>query len=92
MPVDLFSILTRKDNKRSLSFMSQCVGLMADLDLGTEHLRFLGATRFVYGYLRGGKHLPLALTSIFTALFADPFCFLNFGSVGFMVWRVAFPV
>lgn len=57
MPIDLCSILTRKDNKRSLSYMSQCVGLMADLDLGTEHLRFMGSNRFTYGYLRGSESL-----------------------------------
>ncbi len=53
MSVDLLSIL--QSGKRSLSFMSQCVGLMADLDLGTEHLRFMGSSRFVYGFLRGGE-------------------------------------
>ena len=41
MPIDVFSV-TQKD-KRFLSFMSQTVGLFADLDLGTEHLRFLGS-------------------------------------------------
>ncbi|KAI0322219.1 ATP-NAD kinase-like domain-containing protein [Amylostereum chailletii] len=51
MPIDLCSVV--QNNKRSLSFMSQCTGLMADVDLGTEHLRFLGSNRFVYGYLRG---------------------------------------
>ncbi|KAI0054119.1 hypothetical protein FA95DRAFT_1530115 [Auriscalpium vulgare] len=51
MPVDLCSIL--QDGKRSFSYMSQCVGLMADLDLGTEHLRWMGSNRFVYGFLRG---------------------------------------
>ncbi|ETW85853.1 hypothetical protein HETIRDRAFT_311241, partial [Heterobasidion irregulare TC 32-1] len=51
MKVDLCSIL--QNGKRSFSFMSQCVGLMADLDLGTEHLRWMGSNRFVYGYLRG---------------------------------------
>lgn len=51
MSIDLLSIL--QSGKRSLSFMSQCVGLMADLDLGTEHLRFMGSNRFVYGFLRG---------------------------------------
>jgi sphingosine kinase len=53
MPIDLLSIL--QSGKRSLSFMSQCVGLMADADLGTEHLRWMGSTRFMYGYLRGGE-------------------------------------
>ena len=40
MPTDIFSV-TQKDN-RCLSFMSQAIGLMAELDLGTEHLRFMG--------------------------------------------------
>ena len=35
------------------SFLSQAIGLMADLDVGTEHLRILGDTRFVIGYLEG---------------------------------------
>jgi sphingosine kinase len=40
MNVDLCSV-TQKD-KRVLSFLSQAIGLMAELDLGTEHLRFMG--------------------------------------------------
>jgi len=51
MAMDLLSIL--QDEKRSFSFLAQSVGLMADLDLGTEHLRWMGSNRFVYGYLRG---------------------------------------
>lgn len=51
MNVDVCSVV-HKDS-RVLSFMSQAIGLMAELDLGTEHLRFMGDTRFVYGYLRG---------------------------------------
>lgn len=54
MSIDLMSIL--QSGKRSLSFMSQCVGLFADLDLGTEHLRrWMGSNRFLYGFLRGGE-------------------------------------
>lgn len=53
MSIDLLSIL--QSGKRSLSFMSQCVGLIADLDLGTEHLRWMGSNRFLYGFLRGGE-------------------------------------
>jgi hypothetical protein len=56
MAIDLLSIL--QDDKRTFSFLSQCVGLMADLDLGTEHLRWMGSNRFVYGYLRGSKCYP----------------------------------
>ncbi|RXW20903.1 hypothetical protein EST38_g4972 [Candolleomyces aberdarensis] len=51
MKTDLFSIT--QGGKRSLSFMSQSLGLMADLDLDTEHLRWIGDTRFMYGLLRG---------------------------------------
>ncbi|KLO13544.1 hypothetical protein SCHPADRAFT_874023 [Schizopora paradoxa] len=39
--------------RRILSFMTVALGLMADLDLGTEHLRWLGDGRFMYGFLRG---------------------------------------
>ena len=40
MDVDLFSIL--QNGKRYISFMCQSLGLMADVDLGTEPLRFMG--------------------------------------------------
>ena len=53
MPIDLMSIL--QSGKRTISFLSQCVGLMADLDIGTDHLRWVGSSRFIYGYLRGGE-------------------------------------
>ncbi|EFI28368.1 hypothetical protein CC1G_13902 [Coprinopsis cinerea okayama7 len=51
MRIDLFSVV--QNGKRSISFMSQSLGLMADLDLDTEHLRWMGDTRFMYGFLRG---------------------------------------
>lgn len=35
------------------TFLSQAIGLMAELDLGTEWLRRLGDVRFVLGYLAG---------------------------------------
>ena len=41
MDVDLFSMVQR--DKRYISFMCQSLGLMANLDLGTEHLRFMGS-------------------------------------------------
>ena len=53
MKTDLFSLT--QGEKRSLSFMSQSLGLMADLDLDTEHLRWMGDTRFFYGMLRGSE-------------------------------------
>ncbi len=53
MKVDVFSFI--QNGKRSISFMSQAMGLMADLDIGTEHLRWMGDTRFIYGLFRGSK-------------------------------------
>lgn len=40
MPVDVASVT--QGDKRILSFMTQAIGLMSELDLGTEHLRFMG--------------------------------------------------
>ncbi|KAH7889227.1 ATP-NAD kinase-like domain-containing protein [Phlebopus sp. FC_14] len=51
MKVDLFSFT--QGNQKRISFMSQTIGLMADIDIETEHLRWMGDIRFVYGYLRG---------------------------------------
>ena len=48
-PLDLTSIT--QGNNRSLSFLSQSVGIIADVDLGTEHLRWMGSARFTYGFL-----------------------------------------
>ncbi|GAA5895250.1 hypothetical protein JCM8208_005950 [Rhodotorula glutinis] len=39
--------------ERSYTFLSQAFGLMADLDLGTEHLRWMGDARFTWGYVLG---------------------------------------
>jgi sphingosine kinase len=52
MKVDLFSMT--QNGTRTLSFMSQAVGLMADLDIGTENLRWMGDTRFIVGLFREG--------------------------------------
>ncbi|EGN95964.1 hypothetical protein SERLA73DRAFT_185417 [Serpula lacrymans var. lacrymans S7.3] len=51
MKADLFSFI--QNDKRRISFMSQSIGLVADLDIGTDHLRWMGDSRFLYGYLRG---------------------------------------
>jgi sphingosine kinase len=48
-PFDLVSV-THGD-QRTISFLSQALGMMAELDLGTEHLRWMGAARFTVGYL-----------------------------------------
>ncbi|KZT26357.1 hypothetical protein NEOLEDRAFT_1091226 [Neolentinus lepideus HHB14362 ss-1] len=61
MKTDLFSFT--QNNTRRFSFFSQALGLMADLDLGTEHLRWMGDTRFVVGFLRGiVKYSPCPAT------------------------------
>lgn len=51
MKIDLLSFT--QGNQKRISFMSQTLGLMADLDIETEHLRWMGDIRFVWGYLRG---------------------------------------
>lgn len=49
IPLDLISIT--QGETRTLSFLSQSVGIVAESDLGTEHLRWLGDARFTYGFL-----------------------------------------
>ncbi|KAI9574238.1 ATP-NAD kinase-like domain-containing protein [Boletus coccyginus] len=51
MKIDLFSFT--QGNQKRISFMSQTVGLMSDLDVDTEHLRWMGDFRFIWGFLRG---------------------------------------
>lgn len=63
MKVDVFSVV--QNGKRTISFMSQALGLMADLDIGTEHLRWMGDTRFMYGLLRGSMDLTLSFALSF---------------------------
>ncbi|KAL8972530.1 MAG: hypothetical protein Q9183_000507 [Haloplaca sp. 2 TL-2023] len=46
-PMDLISIT--QGDRRTLSFLSQSVGIVADADLGTENLRWLGSARFSLG-------------------------------------------
>jgi sphingosine kinase len=48
-PLDLISIT--QGETRTLSFLSQSVGIVAESDLATEHLRWMGGQRFVYGFL-----------------------------------------
>ena len=50
MPLDLVSVT--QGNRRTLSFLSQAVGSIADADLGTEHMRWMGEARFTYGVLK----------------------------------------
>lgn len=53
MAIDLCSILVQPSGERKLSFLSAALGLMVELDIGTENLRWMGDTRFTYGFLRG---------------------------------------
>lgn len=48
-PLDLTSIT--QGDRRTLSFLSQSLGIVAEVDLGTEHLRWMGSARFTYGFL-----------------------------------------
>ncbi len=48
-PLDLVSIT--QGETRTLSFLSQSLGLVAESDLGTENMRWMGDARFFYGIL-----------------------------------------
>ncbi|KAL0058258.1 sphinganine kinase lcb4 [Marasmius tenuissimus] len=50
MNVDLFSFT--QNGKRTISFMTQSIGMVANIDVGTDHLRWMGDARFTYGFLR----------------------------------------
>ena len=39
-------------DRRFLSFLSQSLGIIAEVDLGTEHLRWMGSARFTFGLLQ----------------------------------------
>ncbi|KAB5572755.1 ATP-NAD kinase-like domain-containing protein [Coniochaeta sp. 2T2.1] len=47
-PFDLVSVT--QGDKRTLSFLSQSLGLVADLDITTESMRWMGSTRFTVGF------------------------------------------
>ncbi|KAI1382922.1 sphingoid long chain base kinase [Hypoxylon trugodes] len=49
-PMDLMSVT--QGDRRTLSFLSQSVGIIAECDLGTENLRWLGAARFHVGLIQ----------------------------------------
>ncbi|KAI0509278.1 sphingoid long chain base kinase-like protein [Xylaria bambusicola] len=46
-PMDLMTVT--QGDRRMLSFLSQSVGIIAEADLGTENMRWLGAKRFDLG-------------------------------------------
>jgi len=50
MKLDLCSV--QQEGNRFISFMSQAIGMMANADLGTDHLRWMGDSRFMVGFIR----------------------------------------
>ncbi len=48
-PLDLASVT--QGDRRTLSFLSQSVGIVAECDLGTENIRWMGSARFTFGAL-----------------------------------------
>ncbi|RMZ69219.1 sphingosine kinase [Pyrenophora seminiperda CCB06] len=48
-PLDLASVT--QGDQRILSFLSQTLGIIAEADLATEHLRWMGGHRFTWGIL-----------------------------------------
>ncbi|KAI9839935.1 MAG: hypothetical protein M1819_000127 [Sarea resinae] len=48
-PLDLVSIT--QGDRRTLSFLSQSVGIVAESDLGTDNIRWMGSARFTVGFL-----------------------------------------
>lgn len=53
LPLDLCSVLLLPSQTRRWSFLAQALGLMVDLDIGTENMRWMGDTRFMVGFLKG---------------------------------------
>jgi len=71
MKTDLF-LFTQGDT-RVISHMSQALGLMAELDIGTENWRWMGDTRFFLGFLRGRKafrRVSLVVVIILNSIFS----------------------
>lgn len=48
-PLDLVSVT--QGDKRIISFLSQAIGIVAETDLGTDNIRWMGSARFTYGFL-----------------------------------------
>ena len=53
MKADVCSVT--QNGRRSYSFLSQATGLLAELDTETENLRWMGDTRFIVGFFKGGN-------------------------------------
>ena len=50
--IDIATIIQPSTNRIIFSFLSVTFGLVANLDIGTEHLRLMGGQRFVWGALK----------------------------------------
>lgn len=48
-PLDLVSVT--QGERRIISFLSQAIGIVAETDLGTDNIRWMGSARFTYGFL-----------------------------------------
>lgn len=48
-PLDLVAVT--QGQRRYWSFLSQAVGIVAESDLGTENIRWMGSARFTFGFL-----------------------------------------
>lgn len=48
-PLDLVSVT--QGDRRTISFLSQSIGIVAESDLGTDNIRWMGDARFTYGFL-----------------------------------------
>ena len=66
MKIDLFSFT--QGETQTISHMSQAIGLMAELDVGTENWRWMGDVRFFLGFLRGRKGFFLVEIWILTTI------------------------
>lgn len=62
MKVDVFSV-TQEDTS-TISYMTQALGLMSELDLGTENWRWMGDTRYFLGFLRGREFRTPHITDL----------------------------
>ncbi|PYI00033.1 hypothetical protein BO71DRAFT_341319 [Aspergillus ellipticus CBS 707.79] len=49
LPLDIASIT--QGDRHTVSFLSQSLGVLADSDLKTDHLRWMGDHRFIYGVI-----------------------------------------
>jgi len=51
LPMDLLSVT--QGERRYVAFLTAAYGLIADVDVGTDHMRYLGAARFSIAYVQG---------------------------------------